>query len=87
MADDLKINFILKKLMKVNGETLDVLVYDEDFITNNLKWDQGIKSFVVIGKKSKEDEENLKTLLASKGGLVVQKKIIDAEIKKNNRLN
>lgn len=60
----------------------EILIYDEDFIVNNLKWDQGIKSFVVIGKRSKQEEEELKKLYAKKDSLLIEKKITEASIKK-----
>lgn len=59
----------------------DVLVYDEDFISEHFKWDQGIKSFVVIGKKSKEDEDKLSELGKQKESHVTNKKVIEASQK------
>lgn len=65
--------------VKEETKNLDILVYDEDFILNNLKWDQGIKSFVVLGKRSKEDEESLKKLGIDKDGILASKKVLQGE--------
>lgn len=64
---------------KEDAKNLDILVCDEDFISNNLKWDQGIKSFVVLGKRSKEDEERLKKISKDKEEVVAAKKILEGE--------
>jgi wobble nucleotide-excising tRNase len=70
--------------LKDDEKHRDVLVYDEDFISNNLKWEQGIKSFVVIGKKSKEEEDKLSSLAAKKLELITEKKITEANQKQLN---
>ncbi len=50
--------------LKEGSPLREVLIYDQDFIGENFKWGEGISPFVVIGKKSQEEEEKYNALQA-----------------------
>ena len=57
-----------------------VFCFDEYFLQENFKWGEGINTFVVIGKKSAEDEEKLKKFHAQSSEILIEKKLKEKEI-------
>lgn len=66
--------------LKEEKEVAKVLAYDQNFLIENFKWDEGIKSFVVIGVKSKTQSDKLKELNSIKDNLALEKKIKENEV-------